>query len=135
LVGKLGPRYGRWLSRNPALEDVARVTQAVAKRLAERKVLAVAEADALELRESLPRRVVSAAAEALGAERKTSAGEVLQALEKRRTDLWVGRIHEKINWELFDRGVEAFTWAALEEVGRAARGRNLLKDAPHGEEC
>ena len=40
----------------------------------------------------------------------------------------------KLNWELFDRGVEAFTWAALEEVGKDARGRGLLGDAPHGQD-
>ena len=66
-------------------------------------------------------------------ERKTFAGEVLKALEKRRTALWDERIHKQINWELFDRGVEAFTWAALEEVGRAAKSRDLLNGAAHGD--
>src|SRR5262249_850005 len=37
--------------------------------------------------------------------------------------------------ELFDRGVEAFTWAALEELARSAKGRGLLSGAPHGAEC
>jgi Cu(I)/Ag(I) efflux system membrane protein CusA/SilA len=131
LVEELAPRFGNWLSRSPALEDVTKVTQAVAGGLA---AYGVQPSDALQLHQSLPRQVLDAAAEALGAERKTFAGEVLEALEKQRTDLWLERIHKKINWELFDRGVEAFTWAAVEEVGRAARARDLLAGAPHGEE-
>jgi Cu(I)/Ag(I) efflux system membrane protein CusA/SilA len=134
LVAELGAQYGPWLSKYPALEDVTKITQAVAGRLAERQALSVAPAAALELRQPLPLRLLAGAAESLGAERKTFAGEVLRALEQRRTNLWLERVHQRINWELFDCGVEAFTWAALEEVGRAARGRKLLEDAPHGEE-
>ena len=45
--------------------------------------------------------------------------------------LWQERV-DKINWELFDRGVEAYTWLALEEVAKAAKNADLLDDAPHG---
>ncbi len=55
-------------------------------------------------------------------------------MEKRRHEWWIERIHKKINWELFDRGVEAFTWSALEEIGNSAKQRDLLGAAPHGEE-
>ncbi len=201
LVEKLTPLHGSWLSRNPALEDVTKVTLAVAGLLQERKVfptwfrlteqslaaldeagvpkevrsrlagledktfhrekdfvkalgrsLSAAEldrwraellrhaaspmepADALELHEPLPVQALDVLAEALGRERKTFAGEVLEAVEKRRRELWIERVHKTINWELFDRGVEAFTRAALEEVGRAARGHDLLKGAERGEE-
>jgi copper/silver efflux system protein len=135
LVEQLTVLYGSWLAGTPALEDVKRLTEAVAQRLAELQALSAAPSAALELRESPPRKVASAVGEAFGAERKTFAGEVLADLTKRRTELWVERIHKQINWELFDRGVEAFTWAALEEVGRAARSRGLLEGAPRGEEC
>ncbi len=134
LVEDLTPLYGVWLSRSPALEDVTKITQAVAQRLSERQALAVASANALQVRQTPARRVFDAVAESLGAERKTFAGEVLQAMEKRRRGLWIERIHQRINWELFDRGVEAYTWAVLEEIGNAARQRDLLDAAPHGEE-
>jgi Cu/Ag efflux pump CusA len=133
-VDDLTPVYGAWLSRTPALEDVTKVTQAVAQRLYDRQALTVASAKALEPREGLPLRIFDAFAESLGAERKTFAGEVLKAVEKRRRELWIERIHKRINWELFDRGVEAFTWSALEEIGNAAKQRDLLSAAPHGEE-
>jgi Cu(I)/Ag(I) efflux system membrane protein CusA/SilA len=134
LVGELAPKHGIWLSRAPSLEDVVKVTRAVAQRLHERKALPVEPASALELRQPLPLRVLSGVTEALGAERKTFASEVLEALKKRRTELWLERIHKKINWELFDRGVEAFTWAALEEVGKAAVARDLVAGANRGDE-
>jgi Cu(I)/Ag(I) efflux system membrane protein CusA/SilA len=135
LVEELTPRYGSWLSKHPALEDMTKLTRAVTQRLAEKQaLLSATTASALQLRASLPRHIIDAAAEALGAERRTFDGEILKALEKRRLELWIERIHKRINWELFDRGVEAFTWAALEEIGRAAKGRKLLGDAPHGDE-
>ncbi len=134
LVEDLTPMYGAWLSRTPALEDVTKVTQAVAQRLTDRQALTAASANALELREETPLRVFDAFAESLGAERKTFAGEVLKAMEKRRRELWIERIHKRINWDLFDRGVEAFTWSALEEIGTAAKQRDLLGAVPHGEE-
>jgi Cu(I)/Ag(I) efflux system membrane protein CusA/SilA len=129
LVEELAPQFGAWLSRNPALEDVTRITQAVARQQA---VFGMDPSTALELHESLPGKVLAVAAEALGADRKTFAGEVLQAVQKQRTALWIEHIHKRINWELFDRGVEAFTWAALEELGRAARDHGLLAGAEHG---
>jgi Cu(I)/Ag(I) efflux system membrane protein CusA/SilA len=199
LVSELSPQYGSWLSKNPALEDVTKVTQAVAQRLYDRRafptwyrvteqslaalreakisatlrsrlqslqdrtyrseaefvaalghvlsstnlahhrsdLLRVAAfqiepATALELREGVVGKVFGAAAEAFGGARKTFAGEVLRALEKHRTKLWIERIHKQINWELFDRGVETFTWTVLEELGRGARERGLFAGAEHG---
>ncbi|HEY7153126.1 MAG TPA: efflux RND transporter permease subunit [Gemmataceae bacterium] len=135
LIEELTPHYGSWLSKHPALEDVTKLTRAVAQCLAEKQaLLSATTASALQLRESRPRQFFDAVAESLGAERRTFDGEIFKALEKRRRELWIERIHKRINWELFDRGVEAFTWAALEEIGRAAKGRNLLDGAPHGEE-
>ncbi|MHB1426950.1 MAG: efflux RND transporter permease subunit, partial [Gemmataceae bacterium] len=134
LVEDLTPWYGAWLARAAALEDVTKVTQAVAQRLYQRKALQAEPASALELREALPLQFFDALAESLGAERKTFAGEVLKAMEKRQRELWIERIHKRINWELFDRGIEAFTWSALEEIGNSAKQRDLLGAAPHGEE-
>ncbi len=134
LAEDLTPLYGAWLSRAPALEDVTKITQAVAQRLAERQALTVASASALQLRQTPPLRVFDAIAELLGMERKTFAREVLQAMEERRRELWIERIHKRINWELFDRGVEAYTWATLEEIGNSAKQRDLLEAAPHGEQ-
>jgi Cu(I)/Ag(I) efflux system membrane protein CusA/SilA len=136
LTQELTRSYGSWLVKNPTLEDVTKITQAVAERLTERKALqsGVRPADVLALEQDPLHTAATAVAETLGAERKTFAGEVLQAVGKRRLALWKEQIHKKINWELLDRGMEAFTWAALEEIGRAAKGRAMLDGAAHGQE-
>jgi Cu(I)/Ag(I) efflux system membrane protein CusA/SilA len=134
LTRQLVPQFGPWLAKDPRLEDVTRITQAVAQHLAHEGALKVEPGEALALKENPVRTALTAAAEALGAEHKTFAGELLQAVTKRRMELWVEQIHQKINWELFDRGVEAYTWAALEEIGRPANNRGLLGGAAHGDE-
>jgi Cu(I)/Ag(I) efflux system membrane protein CusA/SilA len=201
LVAELAPEHGAWLARNPALEDVTKLTQATAERLvslhaftmrykvtdaaidhlheggapaatlaqlrkikgrvfADRHALARAvginvsqlerrqyresililcefpmdAASALELRQPVPMWAFDSTVEVLGGERKTFSGETFKALTKQRTNLWTERIERGINWELFDRGVETFTWAALEEVGRSADGRELLHGAARGGE-
>jgi Cu(I)/Ag(I) efflux system membrane protein CusA/SilA len=136
LARELAPPFGPWLAKNPVLEDLTKLTAAVAQRVYDRKAFPtrMEPASALELKEPALQAVLSTAAEVLGAERKTFAGEVLRAVSDHRLALWREQVAKKINWELFDRGVEAFTWAALEEIGRAAKGRALLSGAPRGED-
>jgi copper/silver efflux system protein len=145
LAKVLAPDYGPALSKSPALEDVTKLCQEGARHLATLGALrdeggnALGPADALALRESLPRALLGGVAEALGAQRRTFAGEVFKALEKQRMDLWRARVREKINWELFDTGMDAFTWLALEELAKGAQTTrdekgNLLEGVPRGEE-
>lgn len=134
LARELTPKHGIWLAKNPALEDVTAIAAAVARRLAGLGALKTDPADALALKEGVVREALGQALEVFGARQNTLRDEMLQTVSKRRLELWQERIHRMINWELFDRGVEAFTWAALEEVGRAARGRALLGGASHGAE-
>jgi Cu(I)/Ag(I) efflux system membrane protein CusA/SilA len=133
LAAEMTPEYGRWLARNPALEDVTKLTGKVAQRLAGEGALKEEPAQALVLKEPLPVHALNRTAEALGADRKTFAGEVLAALKERRLALWRERVH-RVNWELFDRGVEALNWAALEEYAKSAKSRGLLGGADHGTE-
>jgi Cu(I)/Ag(I) efflux system membrane protein CusA/SilA len=143
LVKDLAPTFGRWLSRAPALEDVTRLCQEAARQLAALRALKERDAesgrwkelepaDALALRPSLPGQIVGGVAESLGAAPRTFAGEVFKAVKAHRLVLWREYVHEKVNWELFDRGAEAFTWAALEEVGKEAKAHQLLAGAAHG---
>ncbi len=201
LVADLNREFGPWLARNPVLEDLTKMTQAVARRLyelkafktwfkltedslhklqadgipdpvrsrlqalkdktfktessfrkaarqalsrdeldqygdkvVERAAFPISPAIALELQESLASQALSLAAEILGAEGKTFAGEVLQAVSDRRMKLWEERVHKKINWELFDRGVEAYTWAAITELHTSAKDRGLIGGAARGSE-
>jgi Cu(I)/Ag(I) efflux system membrane protein CusA/SilA len=135
LLEPLVPRYGKWLAAQPALEDVACITQHVAEQIAELGALKVDPSAALTVKESALREGLEKAGEALGVRRPTFAAAVLAAVNARRLALWRERVSTKINWELFDRGVEAFTWTALVEVGKGARKRGLLDGATVGSAC
>jgi Cu(I)/Ag(I) efflux system membrane protein CusA/SilA len=134
LARQLSSAYGPWLAKNPTLEEVTKLTQAIAQRLAELGALKGDPASALVEQEGPIETAVTQIAVALGGEAKTFASEVLHAVRKQRLALWEERLDRKINWELFDRGVEAFTGAALEELARSAQARGLLGGAPHGAE-
>lgn len=131
LTKSLTPEFGVPLTKHPAMEDVARITAAVASHL--EKIGAIADAAAaLELSPNALVDAYRTVAESVGAARHTFAGDVLQALEARRIELWRQRVHA-INWELLDRGAEAMTWYAIEEVIQAARPLALISGAPQAD--
>ncbi len=134
LAAELTPQVGQWLAKRPALEDVELVVRKLIARLEQLGTLKTSPAEAITLPETPLRKVTRMAAETLGLEPRTLSKDVLQAVEQQRTKQWIEHIHNKINWELFDRGVQAFTWAGLEELATAARGRDLLSKAEHGKE-
>jgi Cu(I)/Ag(I) efflux system membrane protein CusA/SilA len=138
LAVRLAPDYGPWLAKTPALEDVDRLSRDVARRFKE--IEAVDDpAGSLTLEQS--RRplfgrvalVVGFVSDLVGGEPKTFAGEVLRVVADRRAELWRERV-KAINWELLDRGVEAYTWLALEESAAAADNIALVGSAPRGAE-
>ncbi|HEX4142312.1 MAG TPA: efflux RND transporter permease subunit [Pirellulales bacterium] len=130
LTAELTPAYGVWLAKNPSLEDTTELSRSIAKEL--KKIGAVKDVvTALEPEQSLIGSWWSAAKELVGSEHQTFAGQLLQAVEDERMKLWHEQV-KKIDWELFDRGVEAYTWYALEEVARAAVKAGLVADAKEG---
>ncbi len=133
LADRLTPEFGPWLSRQPALEDTTRLSQEVATFLKQAGVIP-ADADALEIVRDPVQEAVSATGEFLGAERPTAASLVLAGVERERDRLWRKHMRET-NWELFDRGTEAYTWYAMEETVRAAKGNSLLAKSPRGDEA
>jgi Cu(I)/Ag(I) efflux system membrane protein CusA/SilA len=123
----------RRLALSPAEEVVARLQKRTIDALSRRKLVADPVA-ALELHESRWARAWSGVREAFGRDRPTLASASLRAVEDERARLWRERV-KSVNWELFDRGTEGFTWFALEESVRAAQARGLLAGAPHGVEA
>ena len=101
-----------------------RLSDKLVEVLRERKAIA-AGADALEVQASGLAAVRAVAGELVGVARPSLATELLTAIERKRDDLWREQVRQT-NWELFDRGVEAFTWYALEETVRAAKAAALL---------
>jgi Cu(I)/Ag(I) efflux system membrane protein CusA/SilA len=134
LTRELTPRLGVWLAKNPALEDVTRLSQLVARDLSQREVLLVDPVQATALKASWWQALWNDFTEILVGERKTFAGAVLQALSRHRLELWHHRVHDQINWELFDRAVETFTWMTLTELGTQAQRRGLAEGSARGHE-
>jgi Cu(I)/Ag(I) efflux system membrane protein CusA/SilA len=133
LTADLTPQLGPWLSRQPAPEDTTRLSEELVNLLKARKAIPQ-DADALQLRESPLAGIVSTVGQTLGARRKTLATKLLSSIVDKREDLWREQVR-KINWELFDRGVESFTWYALEEIARGGQQVSLLAKAPRGKEA
>ncbi len=131
LAWELTPVYGTALARNPTTEDIARLTREVAQRLAASGFLKGDPSDALALKQTPIRAFLDQIAQALGGKQKTFAGEVLRDVVGKRESLWRSQV-KAINWELFDRGLESFTWYALEEFGSAAKDRGLVSGAARG---
>jgi Cu(I)/Ag(I) efflux system membrane protein CusA/SilA len=128
LVARISADEAPGLSKRTALETVTRIQKQVAEHLAAKKVV-TDPAAALELRETGLAGVRSSVRTALGGSRDTLAGVVHRATETKREDLWRGRV-KTVNWELFDRGTEAFTWYALDELVTAGGNVGLLGGAP-----
>jgi len=132
LAVKYTPDFGPWLAKNPALEDVERLSKSVAKQLKDMGALSDVVA-AFQIREKPLARLWSNTREALGADARTFPGELLRVLREHRDSLWRERVKE-INWELFDLGIESFTGYALEEVLKSSLGLALLSGAPRATE-
>ncbi len=132
LVKALTPKYGPWLVEAPALEDVTQLSQDVVGDLAEKGAIADA-VTASELKQSWSAGVASGLGEFFGSERETLASALLDDMIEERTRLWRERVHQ-INRELLDRGTEAFTWYALEEVIKGAGNVSLLNGASRKKE-
>jgi Cu(I)/Ag(I) efflux system membrane protein CusA/SilA len=129
----LSPKYGHWLAVNPSLEDVSQLMSDIASELKQLGLLGDV-AKAMELREHFWRRVSDEFREALGGQRQTFAGEVLEAVDEERMRRWRQRV-QQINWELFDEGTRDFCWYALEEVVKGAKNGGHLEGPPHGREA
>ncbi len=132
LAEQLAPRFGRWLARNPSLEDLQELTQAIARELQAMGTLTDV-AEVLQTKESLPATIWYQSLEALGTQHRTFAGEMLNAVIVQRAKLWRERAGV-VNYELFDQATPAFNWYALEELAKTAQVKGLTKNASHGEE-
>jgi Cu(I)/Ag(I) efflux system membrane protein CusA/SilA len=129
LSAQLSPDYGIWLAKEPALEDIQQLTLELVQQLHQQGVVDDV-VHALEIQPSLAASIAGAWQAAVGSERPSLAGELLDAVKRHRLELWQQRV-KQVNWELFDRGVEAFTIYALEEAVQSAARARLVDGAPH----
>jgi Cu/Ag efflux pump CusA len=129
---ELAAEFGPWLSSRPALEDVGRLAREVVQRLKNQSILA-ADIDAFQLREPIWKQALSTVSEAFGNERPSFDEALLDQIQREYDRRW-SECAATANWELFDRGTEAYTWYALEQVAHYATSNSLTKEAARGEE-
>jgi Cu(I)/Ag(I) efflux system membrane protein CusA/SilA len=125
----LTSKYGVWLVKNPSLEDVTALARDVLESLKDQGVVKDS-VTALELREPMVARFLTAVSEAFGGQRKNFFDAVLQAVEAEKARLWTERV-ELVNWELQERGAMAFNAYAIEELVKAASKAGLTKGTRH----
>lgn len=123
---------GTRLVRSPAEEVVAKIQQHTADRLSSTGHLSDPAA-AMQPHETGLGSIVSSVRAAIDGRPDTLASAILRAVLAEKARLWLDRVRQ-VDRELFDRGSEAFTSYALEEIGRAARTNGLLAHAPRGNE-
>jgi Cu(I)/Ag(I) efflux system membrane protein CusA/SilA len=132
LSATLTPKYGVWLSEAPALEDLIELSSDVGRHL--RDIGAIEDpASALELKPTVLGQLATGISELLGGKHATFSSVLFDAVESERLTLWREQV-QKINWELFDRGTEIFTWYAIEELLKGAQNNELLAGADKAEE-
>jgi Cu(I)/Ag(I) efflux system membrane protein CusA/SilA len=132
LTTRLDKGLGPWLATLPALEDIRELVRDVLRN--GEQIGAVTDAvRAMELKSTWFGDTRDVIFETLGRPRPTLTTEMLRRVQQRYNDLWHEHVR-RVNYELFDHGIESYTWYALEEVARAAKGQSLLDGAPHGTE-
>ena len=123
IANKLPPAQLQMLALHPNREEVSRLQ----RQAAEQTGLI------LELRASPIAKTLRTVESAITGEHRTLAGETLKAVEAERARHWAERV-KQINYELFDRGTEAFTWYAIEELANGGRNLSILNAAERGAE-
>ncbi|HEX4070072.1 MAG TPA: efflux RND transporter permease subunit [Planctomycetaceae bacterium] len=124
LTDRFAGDHGRWLALNPTREEVGRLIQRVAHDLNEQGALDDL-VGAMELKEQGFARLWTLAVETFGGEHKPLTEKLLKRIERQRLGFWRDAV-ARIDWELFDRGVESYCRHALEELARAAQVQSLL---------
>jgi len=124
--------FGSWLADSPALEDVVQVVRFVVDEGTKRGYIADS-VQAQELHQAFWSRMWSAAKEFVGLERTTLPEDILTDVVDHRHRLWLEQVRQT-NWDLFDHGVQAFTWYALEELARAAQQQGLTASVANGKD-
>jgi len=130
LVDQFAPDYGRWLARNPTREEVGRLVQRLAHELSDRGALNDLVA-ALELKERPLAHLWTSVTEAIGGQHATLAAKLLQRIERKRLQYWREAVRE-INWQLFDRGTEAYSWLVMQELAKVATSQSLVPESDAG---
>jgi Cu(I)/Ag(I) efflux system membrane protein CusA/SilA len=129
---ELQENYGRWLALAPAPEDTEKLAGSLAQALYERGALQDV-VEALSFKPDPVQVIANEAKSLLGGKRVTLSSALWEEIDTERLRLWRIAVHE-LNWELFDRGVETYTWYGIEETLKAASTQALVSGAAREKE-
>jgi Cu(I)/Ag(I) efflux system membrane protein CusA/SilA len=125
LTQRFTPLYGDALAKHPSLEDTAQLSQAIAAVLEQDGAIREVAA-ALQAESSLWSGLRTGVLELFGAETPTFAGQLLEAIAAERDRAWQAGVR-RVDWELFDHGVVAYTQYAIEEIAKLAVKNGLIE--------
>ncbi len=128
----LSKQLGPWIGTKPAIEDVRQVVMETV-RIGELVGALSDPIRAMEVKLNWLGRMREAIDDAIGRPRQTLVDLILGAVEQKHADLWNDHVR-LVNYELFDQGVESYTWYAIEEIARAAKGQSMLVNAKRRDE-
>jgi copper/silver efflux system protein len=127
LVEGLAKTFADRLTVQILADDVNALVGDAGKRLVEMGLLR--QADFLPPAPSLKERALEAVGDVLGFESPAPATRITRDLEAKAASRLKERVNS-LNWELFDRTVEAANWAALEELLKAGGALKLTGRMP-----
>ena len=125
LAKELSGRFGPWLAAGAAQEDVNRLVQKIAEKLAASGQVKL-EPELLTLNLPPLREALVEIGSLLGSERPTLFTTMRKFIEARREQLWREQ-KKNLDYEIFDQAVGAYTWYCLEELRAAAKERGFWK--------
>ncbi len=123
LVGELQQEFADILTAGAAQEDVNRLVQKIAEKLAAQKTV-IMSPGLLSPRFSRPRELWLGLVGVLGSERPTLFTEMLDFITTRRESLWRGHTRN-LDYEVFDQAVAAYDRFALDELRAVAQQNGL----------
>jgi Cu(I)/Ag(I) efflux system membrane protein CusA/SilA len=119
----LESEFARILTAGPGQEDINRLVQRIAEKLAVEKKVEL-NAELLTARFHALSAAYLAVTNVLGAEQPTLFTQMFDFIEKRRDQHWRDEVR-RVDREILECGVAAYDWYAIEELHKAADEKGL----------
>jgi Cu(I)/Ag(I) efflux system membrane protein CusA/SilA len=128
LAAKLEKQFASILATGPAQEDINRLVQQIAEKLAAENKVEL-NPELLTARFHPLRAAYLAVANVLGSEQPTLFTQMFEFIEKRRDKHWRERVRQ-LDYDIFPRAVAAYNRFAIEELHKVADEKGFWAEAP-----
>lgn len=127
LAGELQKEFAPILTAGPAQEDINRLMQRIAEKLAAEKKVEL-NSELLTAKFSRLYSTYLTVAEVLGSNRPTLFTEMFDFIQQQRDKHWRERVRQ-LDFEIFDQAIAAFDWNAIEEIHKAAEDKGYWAES------